>query len=337
MKRYIVLLCLLIIIGIARANIIGESYISDFGTRADLTSKIWSIDVTANGYANFGAQDGMYQFDGSRWTRYSVDGETEVRSVNVSQKSRRIYAGSINEFGYFQPEPSGLLRYHSVAKEHGLGPDCGNIWGIFEIGDNLIAQGDYRIYVVNMKTHTPLKIEVGCKVNQSGQVGNMVYFSTEKDLQVLSGTKVRHVEIGGKINPDEIRAICDYGGSPLIITQRQGVWRLSSEGLVSEPYSSATAAAEGDIFTGAVCNQSIALGSINHGVSIVNAMNGETEHYDEHNGLNNNMVLALSFDSWSTSWTGLDPRAQRVLTGFPIRDAGSLAKKSGSVLCCHIP
>jgi hypothetical protein len=49
----------------------------------------------------FANNDGLLQFDGTEWHKYSVPSNSDVKSVEIDS-SGKIYIGSYNEFGYFK-------------------------------------------------------------------------------------------------------------------------------------------------------------------------------------------------------------------------------------------
>jgi ligand-binding sensor domain-containing protein len=61
----------------------------------------WDIDQDQNGAMYFANNDGLLQFDGTEWHKYSVPSNSDVKSVEIDS-SGKIYIGSYNEFGYFK-------------------------------------------------------------------------------------------------------------------------------------------------------------------------------------------------------------------------------------------
>ncbi|MEP6803254.1 MAG: regulator, partial [Flavobacterium sp.] len=74
----------------------------------------WSIDQDKNGNMYFANNNGLIQFDGSSWHKFSLPTQTEIRSLKIDS-SGKIFVGGNNEFGYFQNDEKGNLKYHSVS------------------------------------------------------------------------------------------------------------------------------------------------------------------------------------------------------------------------------
>jgi hypothetical protein len=59
----------------------------------------------------FANNDGLLQFDGTEWHKYSVPSNSDVKSVEIDS-SGKIYIGSYNEFGYFKANSKGTGHYY---------------------------------------------------------------------------------------------------------------------------------------------------------------------------------------------------------------------------------
>lgn len=75
----------------------------------------WNIDQDENDNVYFANNDGLFQFDGSVWSKYTLPNKSVVRSIKTD-KSGKIYVGGYNEFGYFKPNTNGQLVYFSLSK-----------------------------------------------------------------------------------------------------------------------------------------------------------------------------------------------------------------------------
>jgi ligand-binding sensor domain-containing protein len=53
----------------------------------------WDIDQDQNGAMYFANNDGLLQFDGTEWHKYSVPSNSDVKSVEIDS-SGKIYIGS---------------------------------------------------------------------------------------------------------------------------------------------------------------------------------------------------------------------------------------------------
>ena len=60
----------------------------------------WDATQDSNGVMYWANNEGLLQYDGSRWSCYPVSNKTVVRAVAYDAGSR-IYVGAQGEFGYF--------------------------------------------------------------------------------------------------------------------------------------------------------------------------------------------------------------------------------------------
>ena len=74
-------------------------------------SQTWQIGSYSSNWSYFANKNGMLQFDGNSWNIFPLKNGSDVRSVLPSVSQKRIYAGGINEFGYFEPGDDGRLIY----------------------------------------------------------------------------------------------------------------------------------------------------------------------------------------------------------------------------------
>ena len=101
-------------------------------------AQTWKIAPYDDKWVFFANKNGMLQFDGNAWNVFPLNNTSDVRSVLVSTAHNRIYAGGINEFGYYEPGRDGSLKYYCMSDT--LKDDCrylGNVWNIHE-ADNIM-------------------------------------------------------------------------------------------------------------------------------------------------------------------------------------------------------
>lgn len=82
-----------------------------------------------------GGGDGLVIFDGARWQTIPSRHRNRIRTLEIDADGR-IWAGSSDEFGYFEPGANGSLEYHSLSDQ--LPPEqrsFSDIRGIHRIGE----------------------------------------------------------------------------------------------------------------------------------------------------------------------------------------------------------
>lgn len=100
----------------------------------------WAVEQGPDGLIYVGGGMGLLQYDGVNWTRHDTPDNARVRRMLIDPQGR-FWIGSTNEFGYFQREPNGAMRYHSVSDR--LPEDerrFGDIRGLARVGDTIYFQ-----------------------------------------------------------------------------------------------------------------------------------------------------------------------------------------------------
>lgn len=90
----------------------------------------WDASQNSKGLMFWANNDGLLQFDGTRWTTHQVANHTIVRSVAIDSRDR-IYVGAQSELGYFSPGKDGNLNYSSLI--HLLPSDHQNFEDVWDI------------------------------------------------------------------------------------------------------------------------------------------------------------------------------------------------------------
>ena len=75
----------------------------------------WNIDQDKNGNMYFANNNGLFQFDGAFWHKYTLPNHSGIRSIKIDS-SGKIFVGNYNEFGYFKSDSKGKLVYFSLSK-----------------------------------------------------------------------------------------------------------------------------------------------------------------------------------------------------------------------------
>ena len=96
----------------------------------------WMISQDNQRFMYFANNEGLLEFNGSKWVLNPSPNETIIRSVKCIQD--KIYTGAYMEFGYWQRAANGELFYTSLSKSiKSKINDDEQFWGIFPF-DNWI-------------------------------------------------------------------------------------------------------------------------------------------------------------------------------------------------------
>ncbi|WP_370526817.1 transcriptional regulator [Bacteroides sp. 51] len=280
-------------------------------------SQTWQINTYDESWIYFANQSGMLQYDGNSWSVFPLNNDSDVRSVLPSNTQKRIYVGGISEFGYFEPGENGHLIYvclsDSLSEEERA---IGNIWGIHEADNILYIQGDNR--VIKYLNGKFTSIDAGCKIDCSDMVKGVLYVGTDNGVMVLIGNTFFPLRGADSLQTKRIRGVIPHTSGVIVVTAYDGLFHC--DGDLCIPYKTGVEdfLTENEIFCVAASDDLIALGTVHKGIVVFNRLTREVKYFNENNGMQNNTVLSLAFDSSANLWAGLDNGIDYVCLSSPL-------------------
>ncbi len=268
-------------------------------------TQTWQIASYNDHWVYFANKNGMVQFDGYSWDLFPLHNGSDIRSVCPSTQLLRIYAGGINEFGYFEPADDGRLIYTCLSDS--VPPEekyIGNIWGIHENDHILYFQGDGRILKYLNGKFTTIDSEM--KIDCSDLVNNVLYLGTERGVRVLVGNTIFPLQGAEMLENMRIRGVIPYQEGVMIATAYDGLFYYNGRYVVPYPTGIEPFLKEHEVFSIACHDNLIALGTVHKGLVLIHTDTGQIKYFNENNGLQNNTVLSVHFDHWGNLWAGLD-------------------------------
>lgn len=279
-------------------------------------AQTWEVDTYGESWVYFANQNGMVQYDGNSWSIFPLHNNSDVRSVLPSTAQKRIYAGGINEFGYFEPDHNGKLAYtclsDSLSEEERA---IGNVWGIHEADHILYVQGDNE--VVKFLNGKFTVIDTGHKIDCSDMVKGVLYVGTDNGVLVLVGNTFFPLRGAEMLTTKRIRGIVPYRTGIIVVTS-DGLYHYDGERCVPLTTGLERFFAENEIFCVAASDEAIALGTVHKGIVLIDYETFGVKYFNENNGLQNNTVLSLAFDAQRNLWAGLDKGIDYVCLNSPL-------------------
>ena len=277
----------------------------------------WQIDVKDDWM--FAATDeGVVQFDGAIPSLFPLDNHRPVRSVWFDNESQRLYAGGINEFGYFVASPLSSLEYVCLSDSIGEDRFMGNIWGVYPNDGMLILQADAEVVVYDLNTGKHYVISSEVKLDCSARIKGVLWLGTQNGLKFLMGNTIADAPGAGELKGKRIRAVLENGEGIMVVCS-DGIWQYENQHLERLSRFEGKIAPLGEIFSAALKGNILALGSVDSGVGIIDLESGEMEIYNEDNGLDSNTVISLKFDNNSNLLTGLQYGMNKLLLSLPVQ------------------
>lgn len=268
----------------------------------------WNIDQDKNGNIYFANNNGLFQFDGSSWSKYNLNNFSAIRSLKIDD-SGKIFVGGYNEFGYFQSNAKGKLEYFSISKlldENSI-KKMDYIWRIHIYKDEVIFQSFYGAYI--FKNHkikllkAPKRFQFSFKMNKNLYFQDKYYGLLEYRNGTLSqlkgSTAFNNTEIWGMFSMPENKM--------LIATLDKGLFLYDNDTITPWDTESNTFIKKNSSLGGVeIKNKFIVLNSVLDGIIICDKNGKIIQHINRKKGLQNNTVLTSFIDSKNNLWLGLD-------------------------------
>ena len=297
----------------------------------------WMISQDSRNYMYFANNDGLLEYNGSAWTLYPSPNETIIRSVKVI--NNRIYTGCYMEFGYWQRQSNGLLKYYSLSskiKKDIL--DDEQFWNIAQFDQWVIFQSLSQIFIYDTKTqkHRILKPQTG--VNKVFTVNNTILYQTfGAGLFEIENGQSKLISNDPALIKNKIVNVFSVNDGLLLQTQLNGFLEYK-EGKISKWVTEADSQLSySSIYNSQMLSDGcMALGSVSNGIFILNPQGKLKYHITQNRGLSNNTALWVYEDSDRNLWVALDNGINCINLNSPVKnfvdDTGFLGTVYASIL-----
>lgn len=312
------------------ARSIGLKIVKEYPQTLLAAAKTWDIDVYDDDWAFFATQEGLVQYDGTQSDMFYLHNRYSLRSVTMDRDKGRLYVGGINEFGYFYPSSERSLDYVCLSDSVGDDRHIGNMWGIYPYQGTVYVQGDTQVIIYDESEGTHSLINTDCKLDCSALIDGVLWLGTDRGLKFLLGKMVVDAPGAERLKGTRIRNILQFQNSLLVVTASDGVFRYDRSTLTPLEGASQAALALGEVFSADVNDHVLVLGSVENGMGVVNLTSGAMVRYNEGNGLPNNTVLTVKFDSRGDLWAGMDLCIAKVRMTTPVETFNNKSLQIGS-------
>ena len=273
----------------------------------------WMVAQADNGWMYFANNQGLLEFDGVYWNTYSIDDQSKLRSLKITE--HRIYVGALGQFGYFEPDKYGRLQYTRLSKDLEQ-KGIVNIWNIHTLENGVFFQADGAMYCLENDNVKKIPCKEG--ITASAVIYNSIYIATSDGIYVFRNNrfeKVRGIELSQDAH---IVSILPYEGKMLIVTSDNGLY-VFHQGKLTPWQHPANALIEQNKLTSAAINDHhLALGTTQNGVILIDTSTDNVEVISKDDGLQNKTVLSTTFDRDGNLWLGLDNGIDHVVLTSPL-------------------
>ncbi len=292
----------------------------------------WSISQSENKYIYVANNKGLLEFNGEDWQLYVTPNETIMRSVKCI--SNRIYTGFFMDFGYWEKDEFGLLKYTSLVNiEKVKMLEDEQIWEIIELDGWVLFKSLQRIYLYNLNSRNIKIIESFNSITKIAKVNNVVYFQDiEKGLFKIENGASLLVSDDAVFKKNKLINIFYLNDKPLFLTQKKGFYFFENNKVVKWNINADEVLKYNTIYSAEILvDDSLVLGTISNGLIYINKL-GEIEYELNQNlGLSNNTVLSIFQDFEKNLWLGLDNGINLVNFNSPFKTFSNQKEYLGTI------
>ncbi len=268
-------------------------------------SQNWSIVQTENDWIYIANNRGLLEYDGDTWSIYQNKSNSLIRSLYYDKSTKRLYAGSYNEFGYFERDSKGLLRYKLLCNLAKINV-YSDVWNIHRLGENIIFQTETEIIILSNRKLLIHKLKD--KIFQSVVIrGQLVVAQYNKGISYFNGKHFVAYRNNGILKNKVVRAILPYQNNKILfVTDSQGIFIYDGDNFSAFKTDIDNQLMDYQVFCAAIKNDVLAFGTVQNGLITKNLADNTNRFSSTTSGLQNNTVLSLAFDNQENLWLGLD-------------------------------
>ena len=293
----------------------------------------WDVVQDRRGVMYIGNNKGLLEFDGHTWTLHELPTRGVVRSVYVGDNGK-IYVGSYEEFGYFEPNACGDWAYHSLKEQvDGFAFHNDEIWSIRQVDGKIVFQSFNSLFYYDGHSVTGVRMDSQLILNMFLVNGVCYSQLMGGGLAVLKDGKATEVFPRSKFGGDDVLAGTPYGKDGMLLFLRSGAvfvlegntvgrWSAEAEAeLKRHVVNRVTATKDGNYVVGTISN---GIYAFDHDGRLLWQVNTD-------NGLQNNTVLGLYCDADNNIWAVLDDGIAYIQSNSPVYYYGPSYRNIGMV------
>ncbi|MBP8789871.1 MAG: regulator [Breznakibacter sp.] len=271
----------------------------------------WKVTQVLSDRLFFANTEGLLSYDDVSWQLHKDMGPYVVRCVKAI--GDRIYAGSFNELGYYEPDSGGQLRYFSLAITNEL-KNQGDYWNIFDWNGSVVFQSDKGICIFRDDKLVSI-VPAFSRIESIHCVNGMLLVNDEKQgLMEVRGDKLYPIVNGTIFSGKQLGTILALSENQIVIgSMYDGLYLWDMKNFQEWKVPANALLKRADIFCGTKYqNDYFVFGTIQNGLVITDTSGRVVSLIDKDRGLGNNTVLSVFVDREGNIWGGLDNGIVRV-------------------------
>lgn len=276
-------------------------------TDYDGENQNWMISQAPNKFIYVGNNEGLLEYNGAHWKMYPSPNNTIIRAVNVVEN--RIYTGCYMEFGFWDKDVFGNLKYQSLVQkfEEPMIEDE-HIWNIITYDEWILFQSFNRIYFYNPVSGAKSIINSNNGISRVFNIKNVIYYHVNNEgiYKIEAGRPRLIVDNSTFINDKVVNMFHNQNGL-LIQTRGQGFYTFIDNKLAEWNVPANDILKNMNVFNSIqLKDKSFIIGTIKNGLLYLTKEGSVEFKLDRSNGLSNNTALSIFEDVDENIWVGLD-------------------------------
>ena len=267
----------------------------------------WDVKQDKNGIVYIANNEGLLSFDGKNWKIYPLPNKTIVRSVEIGTDNK-IYVGGQDELGYFAPNTSGNLIYHSLTT---LIPakfrSFEDVWDIVSYKSSLFFRSPNKIFQYAAGAITVFKAPSEWAYLTSCN-GKLYAHDYQTGLMAFENDAWQTITTNYSFSKtDPITGIIPTAGGAIITSLKNGIFYYSNNTIQPIATGAARIFQNERIYSAIAINKEwIALATSSGGVYVINNKAEIIQKFSSTEGLQSNNILSIFLDQKQNLWLGLN-------------------------------
>ncbi|KEO75562.1 regulator [Anditalea andensis] len=279
---------------------------------------------------------GLLEYDGTTWRRYSLPNSTKIRDIFINDNGF-IYTAGQGEFGYFYPNENGSLLFHSLVNElPEVFKNLGEVWKIFKHHDKVYFCTSEHIFIYDEQAKYSGIISSKSTFESFHLANNLIIINEwESGLQTIVNEVLIPMAYGTDLGDKLVTGIIPQTNEHfLIFTRDDGIFLQGPGGIESWKVDIPLNAKINKAFR--LKDGTIAVGTQNDGIYVINEPNKITLHLDKQKGLQNNTILSFFEDIAGNLWMGHNNGITLLELNLPFRHIDQSSGLPGTGYDAHL-
>ncbi|SMO51228.1 helix-turn-helix and ligand-binding sensor domain-containing protein [Gracilimonas mengyeensis] len=274
---------------------------------------------------------GLLVLENSNFSLHELPGRTIFRSV--AYINEKIFTGSFEDFGFWEEDESGELRYHSLATRL-ENPDLNNdeIWKIIEHQGKVYFHSFGTVYGYDPETEDVYRLPTPGSMMFLNPAGGKVYTQAiQGPMYRLQDDAFIPVEGSNFLQDEEVKSVISLPDSLLLIGTSKGLYRYDGDTFTSWQAENKEEVVRNNINTMIRTEDKIIIGTILNGLYIYDLNFQLLKNLNTQNRLQNNTILSLEVDPFQNLWVGMDKGLDYIAFDTPVHSYREELEDIGSV------